>query len=41
MLDNAPQIKPVLAGLFATPAVNQVVSKAGEGAVAWVKARLG
>ena len=41
MLDNAPQIKPALAGLFATPAANQVVNKAGEGAAAWVKARLG
>jgi hypothetical protein len=41
LLDNVPQIADALTALFATPAVGRVVGRAGEGAVAWVKRRVG
>ena len=41
LLSNVPQMTPALASLFAAPAVNKVVAKAGISAVNWVKARFG
>lgn len=41
MLDNVPELVQALSELFGLPAVGRVLSKAGEGALQWVRQRFG
>ena len=41
LLDNLPGMAETLTSLFATPAVERVVGKAGKVAIAWLRQRFG